>query len=130
MVPSSTGAAKAVGLVIPVLAGKLNGMSVRVPTLACSLVDLTCEVEKRCDAEAVNAALKAAAEGPLRQNMGYSEEPLVSIDYKGSTHGGVVDALSTQVLDGTMVKLLVWYDNEAGFTNQLGRLVRMMANAG
>lgn len=129
MVPSSTGAARAVGLVIPELAGKLNGMSVRVPTFDCSLVDLTCDVEKPCDAETVNAALKAASEGCLRDNMGYTEEPLVSIDFKGSTCGGVVDALSTQVMDDTMVKLLVWYDNEAGFTNQLLRLVRMVAGS-
>ncbi|MDR1660390.1 MAG: type I glyceraldehyde-3-phosphate dehydrogenase [Desulfovibrio sp.] len=127
MVPSSTGAAKAVGLVIPELNGKLNGMSVRVPTISCSLVDLTCEVEKACDAAAVNAALKDASEGLLRENMGFTEEPLVSIDFKGSTYGGVVDALSTQVLDKTMVKLLIWYDNEAGFTNQLARLARMVA---
>ena len=126
MVPSSTGAAKAVGIVMPELAGKLNGMSVRVPTFDCSLVDLTCEVEKTCDAAAVNAALQAASKGALADNMGFSEEPLVSIDYKGSTYGGVVDALSTQVLDGTMVKLLIWYDNESGFTNQLLRLLRMV----
>ncbi|HZF60892.1 MAG TPA: type I glyceraldehyde-3-phosphate dehydrogenase [Desulfovibrio sp.] len=126
MVPSSTGAAKAVGQVMPELEGKLNGMSVRIPTFDCSLVDLTCEVEKACDAAAVNAALQAASRGALAENMGYSEEPLVSIDYKGSTFGGVVDALSTQVLDGTMVKLLIWYDNESGFTNQLLRLLRMV----
>lgn len=127
MVPSSTGAAKAVGLVMPELAGKINGMSVRVPTFDCSLVDLTCEVEKPCDAAAVNAALKAASEGSLKGNMGYTEEPLVSIDFRGSINGGVVDGLSTQVLDGTMLKLLLWYDNEAGFTNQLLRLLRMVA---
>ena len=126
MVPSSTGAAKAVGVVMPELAGRINGMSVRVPTFDCSLVDLTCEVEKPCDAAAVNAALKAASQGALRENMGFSEEPLVSIDYRGSTYGGVVDALSTQVLQDTMVKLLIWYDNESGFTNQLLRLVRMV----
>ena len=126
MVPSSTGAAKAVGQVMPELAGKLNGMSVRVPTFDCSLVDLTCEVEKACDAAAINAALQAASKGALAENMGFSEEPLVSIDYKGSTYGGVVDALSTQVLDGTMVKLLIWYDNESGFTNQLLRLLHMV----
>ncbi len=126
MVPSSTGAAKAVGIVMPELAGKLNGMSVRVPTFDCSLVDLTCEVEKACDAAAINAALQAASKGALAENMGFSEEPLVSIDYKGSTYGGVVDALSTQVLDGTMVKLLIWYDNESGFTNQLLRLLHMV----
>ena len=126
MVPSSTGAAKAVGQVMPELEGKLNGMSVRIPTFDCSLVDLTCEVEKSCDAAAVNAALQAASKGALAENMGYSEEPLVSIDYKGSTFGGVVDALSTQVLDGTMVKLLIWYDNESGFTHQLLRLLHMV----
>ena len=126
MVPSSTGAAKAVGIVMPELEGKLNGMSVRVPTFDCSLVDLTCEVEKACDAAAVNAALQAASKGALAENMGFSEEPLVSIDYTGSTYGGVVDALSTQVLDGTMVKLLIWYDNESGFTNQLLRLLHMV----
>ena len=126
MVPSSTGAAKAVGVVMPELEGRINGMSVRVPTFDCSLVDLTCEVEKACDAEAVNAALKAASRGALCDNMGFSEEPLVSIDYRGSTYGGVVDALSTHVLDQSMVKLLIWYDNEAGFTNQLLRLLRMV----
>ena len=130
MVPSSTGAAKAVGVVMPELEGRINGMSVRVPTFDCSLVDLTCEVEKPCDADAVNAALKAASQGALRDNMGFSEEPLVSIDYRGSTYGGVVDALSTQVLDQTMLKLLVWYDNEAGFTNQLLRLLRMVGKVG
>lgn len=127
MVPSSTGAAKAVGVVIPELAGKINGMSVRVPTFDCSLVDLTCEVEKPCDAESVNAVLQAASQGHLRENMGYTDEPLVSIDFRGSTYGGVVDSLSTQVLDNTMVKLLIWYDNEAGFTNQLKRLIKMVA---
>ena len=126
IIPSTTGAAKAVGVVMPELEGRINGMSVRVPTFDCSLVDLTCEVEKPCDADAVNAALKAASQGALRDNMGFSEEPLVSIDYRGSTYGGVVDALSTQVLDQTMLKLLVWYDNEAGFTNQLLRLLRMV----
>lgn len=129
MVPSSTGAAKAVGIVIPELAGKINGMSVRVPTFDCSLVDLTCDVQKACTAEEVNAALKAASQSFLAANMGYSEEPLVSIDYRGSTYGGVVDALSTQVLDDTMVKILIWYDNEAGFTNQLLRLVKMVAKS-
>ena len=127
MVPSSTGAAKAVGVVMPELEGRINGMSVRVPTFDCSLVDLTCEVEKACDAEAVNAALKAASRGALCDNMGFSEEPLVSIDYRGSTYGGVVDALSTQVMDGTMAKLIIWYDNESGFTNQLARLLRKVA---
>ena len=109
------------------LEGRINGMSVRVPTFDCSLVDLTCEVDKPCDAEAVNAALKEASQTWLRENMGYTEEPVVSIDFRGSTYGGVVDSLSTQVLMDKMVKLLIWYDNEAGFTNQLLRLVRLVA---
>ncbi|MBQ7585216.1 MAG: type I glyceraldehyde-3-phosphate dehydrogenase [Desulfovibrionaceae bacterium] len=124
MIPSSTGAAKAVGLVIPELNGKLTGISVRVPTPDCSLVDLTCQVEKECTVESVNQALKEASQGYLKENMGYTEEPLVSVDFLGSTYGGVVDSLSTQVVNGKMIKLFVWYDNEAGFTNQLLRLVR------
>ena len=127
MIPTSTGAAKATALVIPALKGKLDGMAVRVPTPDISLVDLTCELEKPATAEEINAALKAAHDGALHDNMGYCDEPLVSIDFKGSTHGGVVDALSTQVMDGTMAKLIIWYDNESGFTNQLARLLRKVA---
>ena len=104
----------------------LDGMAVRVPTPDISLVDLTCELEKSTTAEEVNAALKAACEGPLKDNLGYCEEPLVSIDFKADTHGGVVDSLTTQVMDGTLLKLIVWYDNEAGFTNQLVRLLRLV----
>lgn len=126
MIPTSTGAAKAIGTVYPALKGKLDGMAVRVPTPDVSLVDLTAELERETDAAAVNAALKAAADGPLKENMGYSEEPLVSVDYVGSTHGGVVDSLLTTVMDKTMLKLIIWYDNEAGFTNQLLRLVRLV----
>ena len=127
MVPSSTGAASAVGKVIPELAGKLTGISVRVPTPDCSLVDLTCLVEKQCDVESVNAALRKASETTMKDNLGFSMEPLVSVDYVGSTYGGVVDGLSTEVVDGKMLKLFIWYDNEAGFTNQLLRLIRMVA---
>ena len=123
MVPTTTGAAKAVGLVLPELAGKLDGMAIRVPTPNVSLVDLVCEVEKPTTAEAVNAALKAAA----NESMGYTEEPLVSTDFMGSTFGGVVDSGLTRVMGGTQIKLIVWYDNEAGFTNQLLRLCRMVA---
>lgn len=129
MIPTTTGAAKAVGLVIPELKGKLDGMSVRVPTPNGSIVDLTCRVEKATTAEAVNAAIKAAAEGPMKGNLGYSEVPLVSIDYMGDTHGGVVDALCTSVMEGTLVKLIIWYDNEAGFTNQLVRLLRKVGDS-
>ena len=123
MVPTSTGAAKALGLVIPALKGKLDGMAIRVPTPNVSLVDLVVELEKPATVEAVNAALKAAA----NESMGYSEEPLVSTDYLGSTFGGVVDGLLTRVMNGTQLKLIIWYDNEAGFTNQLLRLTRKVA---
>jgi glyceraldehyde 3-phosphate dehydrogenase len=124
MIPTTTGAAKAVGMVIPELKGKLDGMAVRVPTPDGSIVDLTCRVEKATTAEEVNAALKAASEGPMKGNLGYSVEPLVSVDYIGDTHGGVVDSLCTTVIDGTLVKLIIWYDNEAGFTHQLVRLLK------
>ncbi len=127
MIPTTTGAAKAVTKVIPSLAGKLDGMAVRVPTPNSSLVDFVCELNKTTSAEEVNAALKAAAEGPVNGPLGYSEEPLVSTDYNGSIHGGVVDSLCTSVMDGTMLKLLLWYDNEAGFSNQLLRLTRLAA---
>ena len=123
MIPTTTGAAKAIGLVIPELSGKLDGMAVRVPTPNVSIVDVVFELDRKTTASEVNSVLKAAA----NEHMGYSEEPLVSIDYNGDTHGGVVDALSTKVLDDTMLKLLVWYDNEAGFTHQLLRLIRHMA---
>ena len=126
MIPTSTGAAKATALVIPALKGKLDGMAVRVPTPNVSLVDLTCELATATDRDAVNAVLAAAAHGPMLNNLGYNDEPLVSIDYKGSIYGGVVDAMSTQVIDGTLVKIIIWYGNEAGFTNQLVRLLRLV----
>lgn len=123
MVPTSTGAAKAVGLVIPELNGVLDGMAIRVPTPNVSLVDLVCELKKPVTAEEVNATLKAAA----NDSMGYTEEPLVSVDYMGSTFGGVVDSQLTRVMGDTQLKLIIWYDNEAGFTNQLLRLTRKVA---
>jgi glyceraldehyde 3-phosphate dehydrogenase len=129
MIPTSTGAAKAVGLVIPELAGKLNGMAIRVPTPNVSLVDLTCELGKSATAEEINAALHEAAATTLKGNMGYTEEPLVSCDYMGSTFGGVVDGPCTSVMEGNMAKLIIWYDNEAGFTNQLVRLLRKIGNS-
>ena len=127
MIPTTTGAAKAVTQVIPDLAGKLDGMAIRVPTPDVSLVDLVCELKRETSAEEVNAALKAASEGPMKGNMGYSELPLVSIDYTGSSYGGVIDALTTTVMDKKMLKLIIWYDNEAGFTHQLLRLIKMVA---
>jgi len=120
MVPTTTGAAKAVGLVIPELSGVLDGMAIRVPTPNVSLVDLVCELKKPTSVEEVNAFLKAAA----NDSMGYTEEPLVSVDFMGSTFGGVVDSQLTRVMGGTQLKLIVWYDNEAGFTNQLLRLIK------
>jgi len=126
MVPTTTGAAKAVSLVIPSLKGKLDGFSVRVPTADVSLVDLVCEVERPTTKEEVNAALKAAS----NESFGYTEELLVSSDFLGSTFGGVVDAGLTTVMDQTQVKVIVWYDNEAGFTHQLVRLIRKVAAFG
>jgi glyceraldehyde 3-phosphate dehydrogenase len=126
MIPTTTGAAKAIALVIPELRGKLDGMAVRVPTPNVSLVDLTCELERDASVADVNAAIKAAAEGPMKGYMGYTEEPLVSCDFIGTTYGGVVDASCTHVIGRRMLKLVIWYDNEAGFTNQLARLLRMM----
>ncbi|MCJ2163739.1 MULTISPECIES: type I glyceraldehyde-3-phosphate dehydrogenase [unclassified Pseudodesulfovibrio] len=123
MVPTTTGAAKAVGLVIPELNGILDGMAIRVPTPNVSLVDLVCELKRETTADEVNAALKAAA----NDSMGYTEEPLVSTDFMGSTFGGVVDSSLTRVMGGTQLKLIIWYDNEAGFTNQLLRLTGMAA---
>ncbi len=126
MVPTSTGAAKALSLVLPELTGKLGGMAVRVPTPNVSLVDVTCEVKKACTVEEVNAVFKQASETYMKNHLGYSEEPLVSVDYAGSIYGGVVDSLCTMVSEKHLVKAIVWYDNEAGFTNQLVRLIRFV----
>jgi glyceraldehyde 3-phosphate dehydrogenase len=123
-IPTSTGAAKAVFDVLPELTGKLDGMAVRVPTPDGSLVDLTCQLESNATAEQVNQAFKNAA----NETLGYSEEPLVSVDYVGDTHGGVVDGLATMMSGDRLCKVLVWYDNEAGFTHQLVRLIKLVAN--
>ncbi|MFW6243872.1 MAG: type I glyceraldehyde-3-phosphate dehydrogenase, partial [Desulfovibrionales bacterium] len=100
---------------------------IRVPTPNVSLVDLVVELDRPTTAEEVNAALKSASAGPLQDILGYSEEPLVSVDYVGTTYAGVVDALTTTVMNGTMLKLIIWYDNESGFSNQLLRLARKVA---
>ena len=123
MIPTTTGAARAVTKVIPALAGRLDGMSIRVPTPNVSVVDFTCELAKPTDTAGMLAVLAAAA----GDGMGYTDEPLVSIDFVGDTHGGVVDAKASQVIDGTMAKVLSWYDNEAGFTHQLVRLIKKVA---
>lgn len=128
MIPTSTGAAKAVGLVLPELNGKLNGMAIRVPTPTVSLVDLTVEVEKSSTAEEVNAKFKAAAEGAMKGVLAYSEKPLVSVDYKGNSHSSIVDALSTEVIGGNMIKVLSWYDNEWGYSARVVDLVKMIGD--
>jgi glyceraldehyde 3-phosphate dehydrogenase len=127
MIPTSTGAAKAVSLVLPELKGKLDGFAIRVPTPNVSVVDLTCTLKKSTDAAAVNAALKAAAEGPLKGILGYSEEELVSIDYNGCPLSSIVDAKSTKVIDGNLLKVLSWYDNEMGFSNRVIDLFKLIA---
>jgi glyceraldehyde 3-phosphate dehydrogenase len=119
MIPSTTGAAKAVAEVIPALKGKLNGTAVRVPTPNVSLVDLTVELEKGATAEEINAAFKRAAEGALKGVLAYSEEPTVSIDYNGHPASSIFDATSTFVIDGTFAKVFAWYDNEWGFSNRM-----------
>lgn len=127
MIPTSTGAAKAISLVLPELEGKLNGMAVRVPTANVSLVDLTVQLKKDASVEAINKALQEAAGGSLKGILGYSEEPLVSIDYNGTTSSSTVDSLSTMVSFGKMAKVLSWYDNETGFSNRMLDVARLMA---
>ena len=120
MIPTSTGGAKAIGLVLPQLKGKLDGMAIRVPTPNVSLVDFVAELKTATDAKAVNALFeKAAASGPLKGILDYSTEPLVSTDYNGSRFSSVVDGLSTKVMDGNLVKILSWYDNETGFSQRM-----------
>lgn len=130
MIPTTTGAAKAVALVLPELKGKLNGMSMRVPTPNVSIVDLVAELEKEVTVEEVNASLKAAAEGELKGILAYSELPLVSSDYNGVTVSSTIDALSTMVIEGKMVKVLSWYDNEVGYSNRVVDLVDYIASKG
>jgi len=128
MVPTTTGAAKAVALVLPELEGKLSGMAVRVPTPDVSLVDLVVRLgNSSVTRDEVNGALREAAAGPLRGILAVSDEPLVSCDYVGNPHSSVVDALSTDVGDGSLVKVLSWYDNEWGFSSRMADLTRLVA---
>ncbi|WP_175640353.1 type I glyceraldehyde-3-phosphate dehydrogenase [Metabacillus schmidteae] len=130
IIPTSTGAAKAVSLVLPELKGKLNGGAMRVPTPNVSLVDLVAELEKEVTVDEVNAALKEAAEGDLKGILGYSEEPLVSGDYNGNINSSTIDALSTMVMEGQMVKVISWYDNESGYSNRVVDLADYLASKG
>ena len=130
IIPTSTGAAKAVSLVLPELKGKLDGMSLRVPTPNVSIVDVVFEVSKKTTKEEVNAALKAAAEGKLKGILQYEEAPLVSIDFKGNPHSSIIDAALTTVIEGSMVKILSWYDNEWGYSNRLRDLAILVAKKG
>ena len=130
MIPTSTGAAKAIALVMPELKGKLDGFAIRVPTPNVSVVDLTVELAKPATAEEINAALKAAAEGPLKGIMAYVEEPLVSIDFNHCPLSSNVDAKNTRVIGGNMVKILSWYDNEWGYSNRVVDLALLMIKKG
>ncbi|MBX3237817.1 MAG: type I glyceraldehyde-3-phosphate dehydrogenase [Nitrospiraceae bacterium] len=127
MIPTSTGAAKALHLVLPQLKGKLDGLAIRVPTPNVSLVDLTVETEKDADVAAVNAAFKRAAEGPMKNILAYSEDPIVSIDQKGDAHSATVDAPLTAVIDKRMVKVTAWYDNEWGYSCRVRDLIKFIA---
>ncbi len=130
MIPTSTGAAKAVALVIPELKGKFDGISVRVPTPNVSLVDVVMNVEKETTTEEVNQVLKNAANEELKGILAFSEEPLVSIDFRGNSNSSIVDAENTKVIGGTMVKVLSWYDNEWGYSCRVRDLVKFIANKG
>ncbi len=119
MIPTSTGAAKAIGEVLPELAGRLDGFAIRVPTADVSVVDLSVELRKPTDAAGVNAAMKQAAAGPMKGILQVCEEPLVSIDFKGNAHSSILDALETKVMGGTFAKILSWYDNEWGYSRRV-----------
>lgn len=131
MIPTSTGAAKAVGLVLPELAGKLDGTAIRVPTANVSLIDLKFDAAKATTVEEVNNAIKAAAaEGPLKGVLATNEEPLVSIDFNHNPASSTFDLTQTQVVDGTLVRVLSWYDNEWGFSNRMSDTAIAMGKLG
>lgn len=127
IIPTTTGAAKAVALVLPQLKGRLNGLAMRVPTPTVSVTDLVCEVRKETTVEEVNNAFKKAAEGPMKGILGITEEPLVSIDFKKDSRSSIVDGLSTMVIGGNMVKVLSWYDNEWAYSTRIVDLVNYVA---
>jgi len=127
LIPTSSGSAKAIIQIFPELEGKLNGMAVRVPLLNASLTDLVIETSRTVTEEEINAYLKAAAEGELKGILGYEDRPLVSVDYKDDPRSGIVDGLSTMVIDGTQLKVLIWYDNEWGYVNRMMELADKIA---
>jgi glyceraldehyde 3-phosphate dehydrogenase len=129
IIPTTTGAAKAISLVIPDLKGKFDGFSLRVPTPTVSVVDFVADVEKPTTVAELNAAFKAASEGALKGILGYTEEPLVSSDFKGDNRSSIIDGLSTMVLGGNMVKVIAWYDNEWGYSCRTADLAALMAKA-
>lgn len=129
LIPTTTGSATAIAEIFPELRGKLNGHAVRVPLANASLTDCVFEVERETTAEEVNALLKAAAEGPLKNILGYEERPLVSIDYRTDPRSSIIDALSTLVVNGTQVKIYAWYDNEWGYANRAAELARLVGAA-
>jgi glyceraldehyde 3-phosphate dehydrogenase len=126
LVPTSTGAAKAVSLVLPELEGRLHGYAVRAPVITGSVVDLTFEAERETSVEEINAALKAAAEGPMKGILKYTEDPIVSSDIVTDPHSSIVDGQLTSVIDGTMVKIVSWYDNEWGYSNRVVDVVQQL----
>ncbi|MBP6927354.1 MAG: type I glyceraldehyde-3-phosphate dehydrogenase [Caldisericales bacterium] len=130
IIPTTTGAAEAVGKVIPELKGKMTGISLRVPTSVVSITDFVCTLEKQCSVEQINEKLEEASKGKLKGILGYSREPLVSSDYKGSAYSGIVDALSTMMVGNNMAKVLIWYDNEWGYSVRSAEVVDILATRG
>ncbi|WP_138207724.1 type I glyceraldehyde-3-phosphate dehydrogenase [Haloimpatiens lingqiaonensis] len=128
IIPTTTGAAKAVAKVLPQLKGKLNGFALRVPTPTVSITDLVCEIKKNATAEEINAAFKEASQKELKGILGFSDEPLVSVDYKGDDRSTIVDALSTMVIGDNMIKVAAWYDNEWGYSTRVVDLTNYVAN--
>jgi glyceraldehyde 3-phosphate dehydrogenase len=124
LIPASTGAAKAIGLVVPELQGKLHGMAIRAPVPTGSVVDLTIEMDREATVDEINGALKAAADGPMKGILAYTEDPIVSTDIVSDPHSSIVDSELTAVMDGTMAKVIAWYDNEWGYSNRLVELVQ------
>ena len=128
IIPTTTGAAKAVALVIPELKGKFDGFSLRVPTVTVSVVDFVCTTAKPCDAKTLNAAFKEASEGKLKGILGYTEEPLVSMDFRGDARSSIIDALSTMSIGTNMVKVVAWYDNEWGYSCRVSDLATFVGS--